>query len=209
MRRLNHNAPAVGITMKASVSRAAESSVSLIHDSRLCRKAGSSIPSTPDGDAAWTAATRASLAQVDAQLAAQFDQSVDVDRLVEQRATAVDALIRATWSRCVPTDAGLALFAIGGYGRGELFPQSDIDLLVLAGDAAQQAHRDALARFLWGGAITLTEVGSDKYAGRIVARVLTQTGADAGAHMLEEGYAIAYDGGRRQPWCGPVLTARR
>lgn len=110
--------------------------------------AGSSIPSTPDGDAAWTAATRASLAQADAQLAAQFDQGIDVDRLVEQRATAVDALIRDTWSRCVPADAGLALFAIGGYGRGELFPQSDIDLLVLAGDDAQQAHRDALARFL-------------------------------------------------------------
>ena len=56
--------------------------------------AGSSIPSTPDGDAAWTTATRASLAQADAQLAAQFDQGIDVDRLVEQRATAVDALIR-------------------------------------------------------------------------------------------------------------------
>lgn len=110
--------------------------------------AGSSIPSTPDGDAAWATATRASLTQIDAQLAAQFDRSEDIDRLVEKRASAIDDLIRATWARCVPADAGLALFAIGGYGRGELFPQSDIDLLVLASDEAQQAHRDALARFL-------------------------------------------------------------
>ena len=106
------------------------------------------VPSTPDGDAAWAAATRASLAQTDARLAAQFDQGDSVDRLVELRAATVDTLIHVTWARCVPADAGLALFAIGGYGRAELFPQSDIDLLVLADDAAQQAHRDALARFL-------------------------------------------------------------
>ncbi len=117
--------------------------------------AGSSIPLTPDGDPAWAAATRAALARTDAQLAAQFDEgdSVEgdrVDRLVALRASAVDTLIRETWSRCMPPGdaAGLALFAIGGYGRGELFPQSDIDLLVLAEDPMPQAHRDALARFL-------------------------------------------------------------
>ncbi len=117
--------------------------------------AGSSIPSTPDGDPAWAAATRAALARTDVQLAAQFDEgdSVEgdrVDRLVALRASAVDTLIRETWSRCMPPGdaAGLALFAIGGYGRGELFPQSDIDLLVLAEDPMPQAHRDALARFL-------------------------------------------------------------
>ncbi len=106
------------------------------------------IPSTPDGDSAWAAASRASLAQADARLAEQFDQGDSVDRLVALRAAAVDALIRDTWARCVPGEAGLVLFAIGGYGRSELFPQSDIDLLVLADDDAQQAHRDALARFL-------------------------------------------------------------
>ena len=110
--------------------------------------AGSSLPSTPDGDAAWASATRAALAQTDAALAVRFDRGDDVDALVAARASAVDALMRGAWTRCLPADAGLALFAVGGYGRGELFPQSDIDLLVLADDALQQAHRDALARFL-------------------------------------------------------------
>jgi len=107
-----------------------------------------SMPDGPDGDAAWAAATRSALAQADADLAARFDRGDDVDALVAARAAAVDGLIRAAWMRCVPGEAGLALFAVGGYGRGELFPQSDIDVLVVADDAMQQAHRDALARFL-------------------------------------------------------------
>lgn len=113
--------------------------------------AGGSAPSTsggPDGDAAWAAATRSALAQADADLATRFDRGGDVDDLVAARAASVDGLIRAAWTRCLPENAGLALFAIGGYGRGELFPQSDIDVLVLADDALQQTHRDALARFL-------------------------------------------------------------
>src|SRR3546814_11694707 len=68
------------------------------------------------------------------------------------RARAVDALIRDAWARCVPGDARLALFAVGGYGRGELFPHSDIVLLVLAAEAEQHARRHALACFfalLW------------------------------------------------------------
>lgn len=109
---------------------------------------GSSPPSTPDGDAAWAAAARAALARSDAALAVRFDRGEEVDALVAGRAGAVDAAIREAWARCIPADAGLSLFAVGGYGRGELFPQSDIDLLVLGDDAAQQAHRDALARFL-------------------------------------------------------------
>jgi len=109
---------------------------------------GSSIPATPDGDTAWAAATRAALAQSDAELAARFDRGDDVDTLVAARAAAVDAHLRAAWARCGLGGAGLALFAIGGYGRGELFPQSDIDLMVLGDEAAQDALRDPLARFL-------------------------------------------------------------
>ncbi len=103
-------------------------------------------------DASWAVTVRAALAATDAALAARFDRNDDIDRLLAARTQAVDAQVRAAWVRCIDDAAPLALFAVGGYGRGELFPQSDIDLLVLAEADAQQAHGEALARLfalLW------------------------------------------------------------
>ncbi len=105
--------------------------------------------STPaGGDPAWSAAAKAAQARIDARLARRFDAGHPADRLIALRARAVDAQVRAAWWRCIPADAPLALFAVGGYGRGELFPQSDIDLLVLAEPAIQRTWEAALARFV-------------------------------------------------------------
>ncbi|KGQ20675.1 Uridylyltransferase [Lysobacter dokdonensis DS-58] len=107
----------------------------------------------PSGDPpAWATQARARLVDADAALATRFDRNEDIDTLLRDRAMAVDAIVRDAWSQCIADDAPLALFAVGGYGRGELYPQSDIDLLVLADPDAQAAQHDALARFfalLW------------------------------------------------------------
>jgi [protein-PII] uridylyltransferase len=103
-------------------------------------------------DAGLAAQMRAAVADADAVLAARFDRGEDIDALLRARAVAIDAQVQAAWTHCIAGDATLALFAVGGYGRGELFPQSDIDLLVLAEADAQAAQHDALARFfalLW------------------------------------------------------------
>jgi [protein-PII] uridylyltransferase len=114
-------------------------------------------PSEPAGspvsdDSAWAAASRAALAGSDEALAARFDRGDDIDALLAARAQAVDVILRAAWSRCIGEHPDMALFAVGGYGRGELFPQSDVDVLVLACADDQAARLDALARFfalLW------------------------------------------------------------
>ena len=102
----------------------------------------------PAADPGWAAGVRAALAASDAALAARFDAGEDACALVVARARAVDAVVREAWQRCIPAGEPLALFAVGGYGRGELFPHSDIDLLVVAAPEMQQARQPALARFL-------------------------------------------------------------
>jgi len=101
---------------------------------------------------AWSVKARASLNATDARLARRFEQGEDTERLIALRARAADLLIREAWEQCVGPDAPAALFAVGGYGRGELFPHSDIDLLVLADEPAQLVLHAALSTFfamLW------------------------------------------------------------
>ncbi|HEX6364340.1 MAG TPA: nucleotidyltransferase domain-containing protein, partial [Albitalea sp.] len=56
-------------------------------------------------------------------------------RLVRALARHVDQALTELWARA-DLPPGAALVAVGGYGRGELFPYSDVDVLVLlpAGD---------------------------------------------------------------------------
>ena len=116
-------------------------------------------PPDSESDAAWSAQARATLNAADAKLAKRFDQGDEIDRLIALRARAADHLLKDAWARCIPSEAPLALFAVGGYGRGELFPQSDIDLLVLADTDAQQAQHASLSRFfamLWDAGLPVS-----------------------------------------------------
>ena len=58
-----------------------------------------------------------------------------------------------------------------------------------------------LAALLAGQRLQLIDVRYGKYAGRVVARVLTEDGRDVAKILLAENLARPYDGGRRAPWC--------
>ena len=64
-----------------------------------------------------------------------------------------------------------------------------------------EAARGALQRILSAGGVTVSQVGPDKYRGRIDAAVATRDTPDVAAALLKGGFARSYDGGRRESWC--------
>jgi [protein-PII] uridylyltransferase len=79
----------------------------------------------------------------------RFKSGRNVRRLVEDRAWFVDQILRQAWVRLPwSEDADIALLAVGGYGRGELHPFSDIDLLILLDNADHETFREPIEHFL-------------------------------------------------------------
>lgn len=70
--------------------------------------------------------------QCNLALRTRFEQGEDVAGLLLARAEFMDTLLSGCWQYILEGDARrLALIAVGGYGRRELHPHSDIDILVL------------------------------------------------------------------------------
>jgi [protein-PII] uridylyltransferase len=57
--------------------------------------------------------------------------SIPTSELVAERARLVDEVLQRAWQLHFSDITGASLVAVGGYGRGELHPGSDIDLLIL------------------------------------------------------------------------------
>jgi micrococcal nuclease len=63
------------------------------------------------------------------------------------------------------------------------------------------AAKDYLARLLNEGGVTVTQIGQDKYGGRVDADASTARTSDVGSALLAAGLARPYNGGKRQSWC--------
>ncbi|MDD3528715.1 MAG: [protein-PII] uridylyltransferase [Gallionellaceae bacterium] len=128
---------------------------------------------------------------------------------------AADRLLRQVW-RAHDLPAGSALVAVGGYGRAELYPHSDVDLLILIDDrlpAAEEARFEPLIGLLWDLGLT---VGHSVRRG---TECLTEAAADitVQTNLLESrllaGDRALYDRFRRDfaahldPWA--FLEAKR
>ncbi len=88
-----------------------------------------------------------------AELARRFERADPVDQLVRDRARLVDALLIRAWHQFAGPEAGHhALVAVGGYGRGELHPGSDIDILLLIDPERSEEWQESVegfVAFLW------------------------------------------------------------
>jgi [protein-PII] uridylyltransferase len=83
----------------------------------------------------------------------RFAADEPIEDLVRDRARLVDVALRAAWvSHAGKFTGDLGLVAVGGYGRGELHPSSDIDIMVLlpkSDSADWQPDIERFLTFLW------------------------------------------------------------
>ncbi len=76
--------------------------------------------------------------------------------LVQALTAAMDAAVRAVWRETVEVEDRIALVALGGYGRGELSPHSDVDLMVLhSGRSVAPDVGKKLFYVLWDAGFTV------------------------------------------------------
>src|ERR1700727_3294633 len=87
------------------------------------------------------------------ELKARFLAEEPVEGLVHARAPLDDIVLREVWrAQSIPETAAWALVAVGGYGRGELHPCSDIDIMLLlpkSDSADWQPDIERFLTFLW------------------------------------------------------------
>ena len=70
--------------------------------------------------------------------------------------------------------------------------------------AMARTARDALAAMLAEGQVSITEVGLDKYGGRVLAAASAGRTGDVAGALLEAGVVRRYAGGRREGWCAAL-----
>ena len=82
----------------------------------------------------------------------------DVAELIHARAALIDRMLQALWRESRLDGAGdLALLAVGGYGRGELHPYSDIDVLALYRGRRAPRELGPFFQSLWDGGLKLAQ----------------------------------------------------
>ncbi|MGB5452109.1 MAG: [protein-PII] uridylyltransferase [Sedimenticolaceae bacterium] len=107
-------------------------------------------------------------------LAERFTQGISARLLVKASARFTDAIMRRAWARFLPADAQASLVAVGGYGRGELHPASDVDVLVLTANDPQTLAEfiEPLVMFLWDIGL---EIG---HSARSIGQCIEEAAAD-------------------------------
>ena len=117
---------------------------------------------------------RESLTRSGEDLRARFLAGEPVGELVHARAALIDEVLIDLWRDHVAA-TGAALVAVGGYGRGELHPCSDVDVMLLLPDTMPDDGEDGLSGFI----TALWDIGLEiGHSARTLAECREQAAAD-------------------------------
>lgn len=86
------------------------------------------------------------------QMDESFRDGIDVNQLISARSDMIDLLFYHIWQREELDKIKACLVAVGGYGRGELHPKSDIDFLIILAEKPNTEVEKKISRlvtFLW------------------------------------------------------------
>jgi len=118
---------------------------------------------------------KAALDEAGQWLDQQFLAGHGIRELIALRTAVTDRLLQRLWARHPWPGARIGLVAVGGYGRRELHPHSDIDLLILLPDDDASSYHDEVERFvadLWDLHLDIS------HSVRTVAQCCTDAAAD-------------------------------
>jgi [protein-PII] uridylyltransferase len=150
------------------------------------------------------ASGRRAVADSRAKLAVALQRGDSIGPVLRRYSEEIDRLVRAAFqaaTRRTPT-VHASLMAVGGYGRAELAPHSDVDLLFLHAPASRQALKPLLEGMLY----PLWDAGLDvSCSARMIAECLqlartdlrVKTGLVDGRYLAGSGRCWAGSPGRR------------
>jgi [protein-PII] uridylyltransferase len=117
---------------------------------------------------------RAELARQRHVLQQVFFADPDTGRLLREHARLVDRVLRAVWLEAAMPSV-FSLVAVGGFGRSQLFPHSDIDVVILLPADPDADGKQAVERFF----AALWDIGLEiAHAVRTIAECKTEMQAD-------------------------------
>ncbi len=95
---------------------------------------------------------------VEKQLQESFESGHSIREIVRSRSDIIDEALIFLWNHAELDQTNLSLFAVGGYGRREMLPYSDVDIMVLSEDELTPEQEKQVTAFI----ASLWDVGNFK-----------------------------------------------
>ena len=85
---------------------------------------------------------------VENQLQEYFDQGLSIREVIRARSNLIDEALQFIWQHAGLDQTTLALFAVGGYGRREMLPYSDVDIMILSEGEMSSENEELISAFI-------------------------------------------------------------